>query len=379
MRPGPALAAVLAAAAVAACSSAPATAAPAGTTAAPHSPSPARTAAPATGAPGPVVGVNLYALRSETAAQTAADGARTLSYIKDTLHAGAVDLVWNMYAPAPASDSVTATAAGTLTAPDIGILTRIAQGDGLEVEYRPLLFVQSTGDTWEGSIKPADPAAWFGSYYAANLPYLQQAQKYGISEYVIGTEMDGVSPDPQWPSFLARAARVFTGEISYTADQVDYFPPHTQLPATKLTGVDMYEALRLPSPVQASAVTAAYEKFFAALPVSLLQRTAIQETGIEARAGAYGNPPNLGETGRLDESVQFNWFAAGCEAVRRFHLRGIFFWKVDLADSPVTHPASSLSTFEGKEGATAIGDCAGIIDGDPAALAAFRDAAKEYK
>jgi hypothetical protein len=41
-------------------------------------------------------------------------------------------------------------------------------------------------------------------------------------------------------------------------------------------------------------------------------------------------------------------------------MRGVFFWKVDLTDNP-DHPARSLSTFEGRQGAAAISDCANIL------------------
>lgn len=319
--------------------------------------------APTIGSNGPVVGVNLYAVHDYSSAQTVTDGTRTLAYIKNDLHASAVDLVWNMYAPSYSSDSVVTKEAETLTAANMGILTRIAQQDGLSVEYRPIMFVETTGNPWEGKIKPADPDAWFNSYYEANLPYLEVAQKYHINEYVIGTEMNDLSPEPQWPSFLARSAEVFTGQISFTANDNVFFPPTTKLPPTQLTGVDMYEKLRLLPSASLNAVVAAYENFFTEVPLSLLQRTAIQETGIQARQGAYGDPPSLGRPGELDETVQYNWFMAGCETVKRFHLRGIFFWKVDLADYPVEHPASSLSTFEGKEGAVAISKCVSIIDG----------------
>jgi Glycoside Hydrolase Family 113 len=318
---------------------------------------------PAIGSAGPVVGVNLYAVHNYSTAETTADGTRTLAYIKNVLHASAVDLVWIMYAPSYSSDSVVTKKAETLTASNIGILTRMAQQEGLYVEYRPMMFVETTGNTWEGLIKPSAPGKWFDSYYQANLPYLAMAQKYHINEYVIGTEMNDLSPDPQWASFLAKSAKVFTGQISYTANDNVYFPPATQFPPTPLTGVDMYEKLRLLPSASLSEVVAAYEKFFAEVSPSLLKRTAIQETGIEARAGAYGDPPSLGRPGELDEAVQYNWFTAGCEAVKRFHLRGIFFWKVDLADYPITHPASSLSTFEGKSGAVAISKCASIIKG----------------
>lgn len=318
--------------------------------------------AAAIGSNGPVVGVNLYALNNYTAAQTRADGERTLSYIKNDLHASAVDLVWNMYVPGYDTNTVFVNDT-TLSAANIGILTQLAQSYGLYVEYRPMLFLQTSGNGWEGHIQPSDPGQWFNSYYARNLPYLEMAQKYRISEYVVGTEMNSLTPDKQWAAFIAECARVFRGTISYTQNQYMYFPPLTLLPPTELTGVDMYEPLKVLPTASLSQVVAAYEAYFAEMPVSLLRRTAIQETGIEARTGAYGDPPNLRRTGTLDEAVQYDWFTAGCETVKRFHLRGIFFWKVDLSDYPVTHPASSLSTFEGKSGATAIAECASIING----------------
>ena len=54
----------------------------------------------------PVVGVNLYAVDNYTAAQTTAYGRAHAPYIKNTLHASAVDLVWNMYVPGYDSNSV---------------------------------------------------------------------------------------------------------------------------------------------------------------------------------------------------------------------------------------------------------------------------------
>jgi hypothetical protein len=38
----------------------------------------------------------------------------------------------------------------------------------------------------------------------------------------------------------------------------------------------------------------------------------------------------------------------------------VFFFKVDLADNP-EHPATSLSTFEGREGAEAVTGCVKIL------------------
>ena len=303
------------------------------------------------GSNGPVVGVNLYAVNNYTAAVTKADGERTLSYIKNTLHASAVDLVWNLYSPGYYSNSIVTNRKTTLTAANIAILTKIAQGDGLDVEYRPLIFVETKGNNWEGLIEPSNPTKWFDSYYAQNLPYLEMAQKYHINEFVIGTEMKRLSPAKQWKSFLAKSARIFRGQISYAQNQSVYFPPGTDLPPTTLTGVDMYEPLK-------NASAAASLSRGGGGVRQVLRRDAGIDPGagalftrkkIKGWAGAYQEPAPMTLTGPLDPAIQYNWFTAGCEAAKRFHLRAIFFWKVDLADNPA-HPASSRIHLGGTAG-----------------------------
>ncbi len=316
-------------------------------------------APPVIGASGPVLGINLYALRNYPNAQVETDGTRMLSYIRDVLDAGAVDMVWNFYAPSFYANTIDATSA-TLTAANVAILTGIAERDHLLVEYRPLIMID--GDhPWEGHIEPTDPGLWFSNYYNLELPYLRVAQRYGISEFVAATEMSGLNNTPYWPAFFARIGGIYHGVVSYAAYENDYFPPGTKLLPVAYVGVDMYESLRLPPSASAAQVTAAYESFFSRLPASLLERTAIDETGIQARAGAYQAPSFLNIPGTLDEAVQADWFTAACLTVKKYDMRAVFFWKVDLTDYPITHPAPSLSTFEGKEGALAISRCGSIL------------------
>ncbi|MGD0603186.1 MAG: hypothetical protein ABSA53_06245 [Streptosporangiaceae bacterium] len=313
------------------------------------------------GANGPALGVNLYALSNYSAARVKADGMRTLSYIRNVLHAGAVDIVWNFYASSPDANTVDATSA-SLSAVNVAILTGIAKQDHLLVDYRPLIMIK--GDhPWEGYISPADPALWFSNYYDEELPYLRMAQKYRINEFVAATEMRALNSSPYWPMFFTRIGAVYHGVISYAAHQSDYFPSGTQLLRLDYIGVDMYASLNLPSSASSAQVTAAYESSFSHVPASVLRRTAIDETGIQARVGAYQEPSYLYVPGTLDEAVQANWFIAACDTVKKYDMRAVFFWKVDLTDYPVTHPASSLSTFEGKEGARAISRCASILGG----------------
>jgi hypothetical protein len=323
---------------------------------------------PVLGGDQPVLGVDLYALSNYPAAEVEADGRRMLAYIKNVLKADAVGIVWNFYAPDPYADPVAATAA-TLSAGNVGILTRIAAQDHLLVEYRPLVLVPNEPNHWAGLIDPYPPAGWFSSYYQAELPYLRIAQQYGVREFVTATELHRLNSSPLWPSFFARVSQVYHGVISYATWDGDYFgsAPGTsfqtatpEFPPVKYVGMDMYWHMNLQAAATPAEVTAAWETLFGKVPVSVLRRTTIDETGIQARAGAYSIPEDLGASGRSSEQVQVNWFTAACATVRHYHMRGVFFFKVDLTDNPA-HPATSLSTFEGREGAAAISECTRIL------------------
>jgi hypothetical protein len=323
---------------------------------------------PVLGKSNPVLGVDLYALDNYTPAEVRADGQRTLAYIKNVLKANAVGFVWNFYAPSATSDVVESTPS-TLSFRNLSILTKIAIQDHLLVEYRPLILVLNSPSNWEGRISPLPEDAWFNSYYHVELPYLKLAQQLRVPEFVTGTELWQLNSSYLWPSFFARVAQVYHGVISYGAWDGNYFGAQPGQPFQKATpqllpvkyvGMDMYWHMNLQTDATSAEVTTAWESLFGKAPASVLRRTAIDETGIEAGADAYSNPQDLGQPSRLKEQVQANWFTAACATVERYHMRGVFFFKVDLADNPA-HPATSLSTFEGRAGATAISKCARIL------------------
>lgn len=305
----------------------------------------------------PVVGVDLYAVHNYSPAQVRRYGERNLSYIKNVLNADAVGIVWAMFSPSDHSNVITSSS-DTLTVQNVGILTQIARQKHLLVEYRPLIFVPSAKNTWEGLIRPRDPAKWFDSYYQALLPYVKAAQRYHVPEFVTATETHYLNNSPLWPSFFRRVSKVYKGVVSYSTWDKDYI--HGKLQPLKYMGMDMYHYLHLPASATAAQVTAAWENYLGTMPTSVLRATAIDETGIEARARAYAHPEDLGRPGQLNEQVQANWFTAACESVRHFHMRAVFFWKIDLADN-VYHPTEALSVFEGRKGAQAISNCARIL------------------
>jgi hypothetical protein len=325
---------------------------------------------PVLGMSKPVLGVDIYALSNYPAAEVRADGQRVLSYAKTVLKADAVGIVWNFFASSDSSAAVRSTR-DTLTARNVAILTKIADSYGLQVEYRPVMLLPRLRNPWSGLILPGNPTKWFNNYYRAELPYLRVAQRLSVREFVVQTEMHSLNDSPFWQPFLARAAKVYHGVLSYAAWDGDYFgadpgaPVQAGLPNTHFLpppylGMDMYWHTKLPDTASQAEVTQAWDSLFSKAPPSILRRTAIDEMGIQARAGAYRNPPALDQPGRASDKVQARWFTAACSTVARFHMRGVFFWKVDLTDNP-SHPATSLSTFEGRKGARAISACAKIL------------------
>lgn len=308
-----------------------------------------------------VLGVDLYAPRNYTQPQTYLFGLRTLTYIKTVLHAKAVGILWDYYSPSRTTNAVQATKQGTLTAADVMTLTRIAKRLGLQVEYRPLIFIPShKNNPWEGMLNPPNQQKFFNNYFSVLWPYIKAAQQLHISEFVTATEMHLLNGSRLWKSFFQRVGKTYHGVVSYTAFYRDYFAATGHLLPVRLYGMDMYKALPLKVSATQAQVTAAWEASFKGVPAAVLQRTALDEEGLAARAGAYTGPPNLNMPGRLDQLVQARWFTAACKTVARFHMRAVYFFKVNLADNPL-EPSKALSVFEGRKGAVAISACAKLF------------------
>jgi hypothetical protein len=306
----------------------------------------------------PLLGVDLYATSNYSAAAVTAYGDTMIPYIKNVLKANAVGIDWGLHAPSRSSDTVKATGA-TLSPANVAILTKIAKKYGLKVAYRPLIF--GPGNGWEGKIYPKSPAKWFNSYYNVLSKYIKDAQRLGVTEFVAETEMHALNKNSGWTTFFKRIAKAYHGIVTYASWDGDYFPPNSHLQKVAALGVDFYEQMpKLPASASQTRVLASWESWFKKMPASVRKRTTLQEIGIEARAGAYADPANLGATGKLDQTVQARWFTAACDVVHKYDMRGVFFWKVDLADNPYS-PTSALSVFEGRQGAVAIKNCAKVL------------------
>ena len=308
----------------------------------------------------PVLGVDLYASRNYPSSQVKADGERNLVYMRHVLGAQSIGIVWNLYSASDASSQVKRNPHLSLSPAAVATLARQAQALGMSVEFRPLIRV-GPRQGWEGHISPADQRAWFASLLRAELPYLRIAQRLHIQSFVAGTELHKLARSRYWPTLLARSRSVYHGTVTYASYQQEYVSAPQILPPTSVYGVDPYPNLNLSVSASVSQIVDAWDRFFHRVPAGVLADTAMQEVGIPAIKGAYRHPERWNMTGTPDQQVQVRWFSAACRVAAQYHMRGVYFYEVNLTDNPA-HPLPFSAFFEGKRGARAIHGCLKIFN-----------------
>jgi hypothetical protein len=312
----------------------------------------------------PLLGADLYAINNFRPALVRRDGLRDLKYMRHTLRLDSVGIAWNFYTQRDHSNVVSRTRQ-SLSPANVAILTRQAQAQGLSVEYRPLIKVVHANSVWEGYIAPVVARDWFNNFFKTELPYLRIAQRYHIREFVVGTELHILTDEygKLWAQFVHRVQGVYKGIVSYATYGNDYFPPDGPklISTVKDYGMTGYPNLHLGANATQAQVDTAWRQAFYGVPKKILERTAIDETGVPALAQGYDKPAIWSATGRIIPRVQSQYFTGVCEAVAFWHMRGVYFWNVNLTDYPGTASKSPV-TFEAKPGAKAIAGCAKIFN-----------------
>jgi hypothetical protein len=300
----------------------------------------------------PLIGVNLYVNKNYTFAQTVDYGVRNLAYIANTLKLKAVSIDWDYNVPNRFASVVYGSAKRTPTIADVRALTDIAKGFGLQVEYR-VLFAINNQDARSGSIQPKNFPEWLDWLYKAEKPALKLAQDEQVGEFVAGTEMASIDQSPLWGGFFAKAAKLYTGKLSYASwggypALGGFFSASRVLLPLTYFGASAYPPFPLGANATVAQLTAAWERFLGHAPAAVLQATAIDEMGIPAVRGAYQAPWVWdGLNGPAAPMIQARWFQAACQAVTALHLRGLYFWSLVLSQNPAS-TGSSLVAFAGR-------------------------------
>jgi hypothetical protein len=308
----------------------------------------------------PVIGVDIATGQNYSLAQATTYGARLMPYIKRTLHATAVGIVWDLCDPSFTSDKVE-RCAQSLSVPDVRELIAQAHAAKLSVQLRPIIRVgppsqwNDPAKSWEGDIHPRKQHAWFASLLRAERPYLNLLGKG--SQIVTGTELGGVAQSRNWRWFLRRVADdCHRCSVSIAIWHNDY--SHSILTsAVGQPGVDWYPGLSVSAGASQKRVTAALEASLRKIPRALLRRTVLDEVSIRATAGAYHDPSDWNKGGRADAEVQARYFTATCQTAAHYKMAGLYFYDIPLDDNPA-QPFTFPAFFVGNSGGRAIARCA---------------------
>lgn len=290
------------------------------------------------------VGVDLYAASGYPQRLVRRDGARTLRYIRATLRADSVGIVWNLCSQSDLSNRVY-RCAGTLSPAAVGLLAAQARHDGLAVEMRPVIRVGPASgwsiphESWEGFLHPPSQRAFFTSLLQAERPYLKAARRYHAQGFVAATELHGLRASPLWAWFLRRVHGICGCAASYTWSGA--------VRGGAAAGLDAYPHVQLPASASQAKLDRAWVRWLGQFPRSALRQASIQEISISAADNAYRRPEDWNTTGQADPQVQARWFTAACRAAAYYDMRGIWFYEIPLTDDPAA-PASFPAFFVGR-------------------------------
>lgn len=313
--------------------------------------------------PKPVLGVDVATDQDYSLSQATAYGDRLMPYIRNTLHATAVGIVWDLCDQSFTSDKVT-RCKQSLSVADVRELVKLAHVNKLTVQLRPIIRVgpprywNDPPKSWEGHINPRNERAWFASLQAAEKPYAGLLSRG--SQMVAATEFSTqLARSKDWTGFLAATRRECHGcAVSVALWDRNYLEGIA--PSVADPGVDWYPPLDVPNHASQKRVTNAWESSLDAIPSKRRKVTTLDEESIRATAGAYANPAAWNKNGPADPTVQVRYFVAACETVAHYKMAGLYFYDIPLNDDPA-HPFNFAAYFVGNAGSKAIAECAKIL------------------
>jgi hypothetical protein len=304
------------------------------------------------------IAIIIDSANSQTDAKAMSIANALFSMVRSKLHANAVSFNFPFWQTSSKSNDPR-EAPMTPSPGRLAALTEIAHRYHLSVQYRPYLYEGDLAGRARALIHPTDPAAWFANYRAFLQPYLESASEAGATSFSVALEFYSLMPYlSDWYRIVQQAKAIFPGMLLYSQG---YFGQGS-IPLTA-QGFDAYQPISLSSD-RAVSVAAFTKGFVKNLQVKGMESAAadiwIEEVGIPAVSGAYKRPDfyHYPAKTKIDRVIQTDWFAGACNAFWRLHLKGIYFWAIDLTYwAPGENDSSSPYSWLGTPTATAVAKC----------------------
>jgi hypothetical protein len=237
-----------------------------------------------------------------------------------------VSVVVEQYQESIASTNIFAT---NQTVSDAGIASIVEQAHALHlnVVLKPQIDVLS--GAFRGTIgetfTPAQWSTWFDSYRAFISHYATLAQRLGVQQFVVGTELTEASLHaPEWKSMISTIRSKFSGSLTYAANYGSEVESITWWDDLNYIGVDAYYPLDSSEPDYGWST---YLNQLAALAKQWGKPILLTEIGYRSVVGAASEPWNYSLTGSVDTTVQSSAYAAAFRAfASKRWFAGMYWW-----------------------------------------------------
>jgi hypothetical protein len=151
---------------------------------------------------------------------------------------------------------------------------RDARRAGLEVTLFPIVRLSDprTPKEWRGTLRPADPDAWFSSYGELVGDLASLATLTGATRLVVGSELSTLDEDlVRWGHLVTLIRAVFTGTLVYSANW-DHYRDARLFDLVDEIGVVAYFGLRTPEqPSDVQALAASWRRIGRELESDLVE------------------------------------------------------------------------------------------------------------
>jgi hypothetical protein len=254
------------------------------------------------------------------------------------LGAGSMAIVVTAYQPDATASLLRTDDPRTPTADAVETALAHARSRGLEVVVKPHVDLET--EAWRGTLRPADPDAWFAAYRGFVLPWADVAQRHGSGVFVIGTELAGtLEHEAHWRGLIEEVRARFTGALVYAAswDEAELVPFWDAL---DYVGVDAYAPVAIRRDPGRLDLLAGWQPWLDRLR-RLSHRAGrpvlLTEVGYRSVDGAAMYPYRFGTDDPVDLGEQADLVWALLEAARESEwIAGLWWWnwRADGTEGP---------------------------------------------
>jgi hypothetical protein len=233
------------------------------------------------------------------------DGPQWAQSLREMVEVGAT---WVEFTPAWGQEarnaSVIARRPDTPSDDKLERVVALAHTYGLKVLLIPHVYLPHEG---RSLIRPDHRGAWFASYTAFISHYAAMAQRLGVEQFAVGSELSSISDDrPGWLQVIKEVRALYHGTVLYAADWGDEALRVPFWDAVDMIGIDAYWPLSTVPTTDVSVLQRSWEPIRAAMAEGAAKygrKILFTEAGYVSQEGAT-TAPNEWELGPPSEAEQ---------------------------------------------------------------------------